>query len=287
MIQLAPTAESGLFEWVGRTEQRRDVIERARSTALLAALGRTQDTAGDDLPLLHHWLYFWDVRPPAELGPDGHPARGGFMPPVALPRRMWAGSRVTFHRPIKLGQCLARTSDIRRIEEKSGRSGPLTFVTVSHELRANEGVVLAEEQDIVYRDQAAPLAPRPIGQPTERAMAAAWTEAVLPDSVLLFRYSALTLNGHRIHYDAAYAGDIEGYPGLVVHGPLQATLMIDMAQRLGGRPIAAFEFRGLAPAFCDRLLRICGEPDKEGADLWVEQDGHPTMSGRVTWKTKA
>jgi 3-methylfumaryl-CoA hydratase len=263
--------------WLGRRIEHKDVLEAARTNALRAAVGQAAPLAdGAPLPLLHHWLYFWDVRPPEQLGHDGHPARGGFLPPVPLPRRMWAGGRLKFLKDLHLGERVTRTSTISRVEEKSGRSGPLVFVTVSHELAGSEGLALVEEQDLVYRDAAAQ------GTSTElrgehQIPTAEWRQDVFPDPVLLFRYSALTLNGHRIHYDRPYAVEEESYSGLVVHGPLQATLLIDLAARNLPSPITRFEFRGQSPAFDSAMLHICGEPTAAGGSLWTAQRGRRNM----------
>lgn len=267
--------------WVGKSETVVDVLEPARSNALSAALGEPAPrAAGDDLPLLHHWLYFWNVQPPQGLGTDGHPAKGGFLPPVALPRRMWAGGRVQFLQPLKLGDRVTKTSTILKVETKVGRSGTLVFVTVRHELAGSDGLAISEEQDLVYRDAAAPgsiAAPAASGpEPT-----AAWREDVDPNTTLLFRYSALTMNGHRIHYDLPYAVDEEAYPALVVHGPLQATLLVDLAARNLDKPITGFDFRGQAPAFAGTLLNVVGEATDEGASVWTEQSGAKNMVATV------
>jgi 3-methylfumaryl-CoA hydratase len=267
--------------WVGRQEQASDRLDATRTNALAAALGKPAALAdGDPLPLLHHWLYFWDVRPPAGLGPDGHPARGGFLPPVPLPRRMWAGGRLSFFAPLHIGERATRTSTILKVEAKSGRSGDLVFVTVEHRLQGAAGLALIEEQDLVYRGAAAPGSiPAPAADVTP---AAAWRETIDPDSVLLFRYSALTMNGHRIHYDRPYAIGDEAYPGLVVHGPLQATLLLDLAARNLTAPIASFDFRGLSPAFDGAPLHICGEPVANGVTVWTEQGGARNMVATAT-----
>src|SRR5579871_630566 len=187
--------------WVGRSEEHVDVFEPARSNALLVALGgEGEGKVGDPLPWLHHWLYFWDVRPPVGLGTDGHPARGGFLPPVALPRRMWAGGRLTFHAPLTLGETVTKTSTITKVEAKSGKSGTLVFVTVEHKLSGAAGLAIVEEQDLVYREAAA-AGSVPLPDAAAPAPEAAWQYELSPDTVLLFRYSALTMNGHRIHYD--------------------------------------------------------------------------------------
>jgi 3-methylfumaryl-CoA hydratase len=216
------------------------------------------------------------VQPPHALGSDGHPAKGGFLPPVSLPRRMWAGGRCKFLQPLKLGERVTKTSTILKVESKTGRSGTLVFVTVGHELAGGAGVAIVEEQDLVYREAAAPgsiAAPAASGPDP----VATWRSDVLPDPVLLFRYSALTMNGHRIHSDRPYAMGEEAYPGLVVHGPLQATLLIDLAARELGRPIAGFDFRGQSPAFAGTALNLCGEPGEQGASVWTEQSGTKNM----------
>jgi 3-methylfumaryl-CoA hydratase len=267
--------------WVGRSEALVDVLEPARSNALRAALGETEPLgAGAALPLLHHWLYFWNVQPPAGLGSDGHPAKGGFLPPVSLPRRMWAGGRLKFHAPLVLGETATRTSTILKVEAKSGKSGNLVFVTVEHKLAGAQGLAITEEQDIVYREPAAAgsIATATAGE----APVAAWRREVDPTPVLLFRYSALTMNGHRIHYDRPYAMNEEAYPALVVHGPLQATLLADLAVRNLGKPIATFDFRGMSPAFDGAPLHVCGEVNAGGANLWTQQGDTKNMTATVT-----
>lgn len=268
--------------WIGRSETATDKLEPNRCNALCAALGApTAFGAGDVLPLLHHWLYFWNVQPPVALGTDGHPAKGGFLPPVPLPRRMWAGGRVTFLQPLILGDLVTRVSTIQKIEAKSGKSGDLVFVTVQHALSGPHGVAVIEEQDLVYRDGAAPgsiVAP-PNDAP---APSATWQREVFPDSVLLFRYSALTMNGHRIHYDRPYAMEEEAYPGLVVHGPLQATILVQLGAQHLEKPITGFSYRGQSPAFDGLPLYVCGEPTDEGARVWTEQGGVKNMVATVT-----
>ena len=263
--------------WVGRIEQMTDRIEPARCNALRAALGDSSPlTEGDEMPMLHHWLHFWNVQPPVGLGADGHPAKGGFLPPVPLPRRMWAGGRLRFKQPLTLGDTVTKTSTILKVQEKSGKSGQLVFVTVEHKLAGKDGLAIVEEQDLVYREAAAPGS---IGAPDTDSPApqAPWHESVEPDSVLLFRYSAATMNGHRIHYDLPYARDEEAYPALVIHGPLQATLLIDLAARNLDAPITAMSFRGQSPAFCGATLHVCGEKSEDGASCWTEQGGTRNM----------
>ncbi len=273
---------SEFSDWIGRSEEMIDTIEAARSNALRAALGDPASrAAGEDMPLLHHWLYFWNVQPPVGLGEDGHPAKGGFLPPVPLPRRMWAGGRVEFVAPIRLGERVTKVSKIIDVQEKTGKTGRLVFVTVEHRLTGEDGLAIIEEQDLVYRE---PAAPGSITGPSGDGPApdAAWCEAVNPDTVLLFRYSALTMNGHRIHYDLPYAMDEEAYPALVVHGPLQASLLVDLAARKLGKSIAKFSFRGQQPAFAGAPLHVCGEASDEGASVWTEQDGKKNMTASVT-----
>ncbi|OBX18729.1 hypothetical protein A9995_09110 [Erythrobacter sp. QSSC1-22B] len=270
----------GFADWIGCSVTAHDRIEPARSNALLAALGaQGGGAAGDLLPLLHHWLYFWDVRPPAGLGADGHPAKGDFLPPIPLPRRMWAGGRIGFHAPLALGEDVTKTSTILAIEEKHGRSGTLVFVTLEHAISNADGLAIREEQDLVYRAAAGsgPQLPAPAPAPN-----CGWRESIDPDSVLLFRYSALTMNGHRIHYDRPYATSEEAYPALVVHGPLQATLLMALAERHVSRPITAFEFRGEAPAFDGMTLNLCGDTTDDGASMWTQQGDRVAMRARVT-----
>ena len=217
--------------WIGRSTSQRDVVTPTPIAALAATLDRDESppVPGDPLPSLWHWLYFLPIHPLSSAGPDGHPARGEFLPPVSLPRRMWGGGRMEFRRPIRVGEAIARISRIQDVTVKSGRTGPLVFVTVRHEISANNLVAMTEEHDIVYRGNPGPgnAAPPPSATPGEPT----WMRMIDPDPVLLFRYSALTLNSHRIHYDRPYATGVEGYPGLVVHGPLIATLLVDLLRR--------------------------------------------------------
>src|SRR5215831_3520021 len=191
-----------LQQWVGRTETQSDTIEPRPVTLLSATLDRDDSppNAGDTLPPLWHWLYFLPVYRHSEAGPDGHARRGGFLPPVPLPRRMWAGSRLEWTRPLRIGDTVTRVSRVVSITNKRGASGDLVFVVVRHELSTGAGPALAEEHDIVYRD----LAPDQTGGATRATEEARWTRRIVPDAVLLFRYSALTFNSHRIHYDRPY-----------------------------------------------------------------------------------
>ena len=247
--------ESMMSDWqdyVGKTETRTDRAEPRLIEGLAATLD--METPTGDLPPLWHWMFFQDWRRPGEVGPDGHPKRGGFLPPVHhLPRRMWAGGRLTFHSGIRADDALTRHSRISAISTKSGSSGELVFVTVAHTLQGPRGLVLEEEHDIVYRGaDGAAVKPGAVAavDPAEVV------RVTMPDALMLFRYSALTGNGHRIHYDMPYVTGDEGYPGLIVHGPLQATLLA--AHGLANAPgsLRGFSFRGLRPAFAGRALSL-------------------------------
>jgi len=269
-------------DWVGRSEEHVDVLEPARSNAMTASVGVvTGFKPGDVMPLLHHWLYFWNVQPPQGLGPDGHPAKGGFLPPVPLPRRMWAGGRLKFHQPLHFGETVTKTSTILKVQAKSGKSGQLVFVTVEHRLAGEKGLAITEEQDLVYREAAAPGS---IKGPDANGPEPQCTfhRTIEPDEVMLFRYSALTMNGHRIHYDLPYARDEEAYPALVVQGPFMATCLVAMAQRELGGQLATFDFRGQSPAFCGTTLHVCGEKTDEGISIWTEQGGAKCMVASAT-----
>jgi 3-methylfumaryl-CoA hydratase len=269
-----------LKTWIGRQEERRERLDPARTRALLAALERPADLAeGEVMPHLFHWLHFWDPKPPSETGPDGHPARGGFLPPVTLPRRMWAGGQVEFLKPLRLGEEVRKVSTIADVQEKSGRTGALIFVTVRHELTGADGLAIRERQDLVYREPA-PKSAAAAPPMVEPASDAEWREELRPDPVLLFRYSALTLNSHRIHYDRPYAIEEEGYDGLVVHGPLQATLLMALAAKSVG-PVARFDYRAMNPALDLDPLAVCGRRTAEGAEFWTEQLGRRSMAATV------
>jgi 3-methylfumaryl-CoA hydratase len=262
-----------LREWRGRTESRSDEVTAAPIAALSATLDRNDSfpRAGDPLPPLWHWLYFLPISRQSELGDDGHAKRGGFLPPVPLPRRMFAGDRAQFHRPLRVGETISRLSRIVEVTHKQGRSGPLVFVVVRHEISDREGVAVIEEHDIVYREspKANDSAPAPKMPPAD----AAWIRQIRPDETLLFRYSALTFNGHRIHYDRRYATEVEGYPGLVVHGPLIATLLLDLLRRnVADANVATLSFRAVRPLFDTAPFSVCGKvaPDGKTAQLWAK-----------------
>jgi 3-methylfumaryl-CoA hydratase len=261
-----------LAQWIGREELARDVLTAGPLAGLAVTLDRDEPLPrpGDALPPLAHWLYFLPRHRQSELGPDGHARRGGFLPPVPLPRRMWAGGRFEFRHPLRVGDEVLRTSRIVDVRHKAGRSGDLVFVLVRHAVENAAGIALVEDHDIVYRDAPQPGAPAAAGMPAPAP--ADWQREIVPDDVLLFRYSALTFNGHRIHYDRRYVTTIEGYPGLVVHGPLQATLLLDLVRReLPSAAVTRFEFKAMRPVFDTAPFRVCGR--RLGASevhLWIE-----------------
>jgi 3-methylfumaryl-CoA hydratase len=236
------------------------------------------------VPPLWHWLYFLPMAAASAIGPDGHPERGGFLPPVALPRRMWAGGRLIFHSPLHAGKPATKTSTIESVEDKTGRTGRLVFVTVSHKITSGSETCIEEEHDIVYRAPPTPGASDKAG-----ALAPAgevWQRSFRADPVLLFRYSALTFNGHRIHYDHPYVTEVEGYPGLIVHGPLIATLLADLITRNAPDAVLKeFSFRALRPLFANNEFTLCGTPSEDGKSvaLWAkDHDGFLAMQATAT-----
>ena len=273
-------------QWVGRSQTQTDIVGPFPPRALIATLD-ARDPApakGDPLPPLWHWLYFLEAAPASRIGEDGHPQRGDFLPPVSLPRRMWAGSRLHFDGDIRIGDEIRRESQIVSVEPKTGSSGEMVFVGVRHRIFAGDRLAITEEQDIVYRHAAKPgEKPAPAKPaPTD----AAWTRAVKPDPVLLFRFSALMFIGHRIHYDAPYATGVEGYPGLVVHGPLMGLMQMELARRSSpGRTVKAFEFRAMSPVFETTPFTVAGRPDGKIAHTWVarDNDGGLAQQGKVTF----
>jgi 3-methylfumaryl-CoA hydratase len=270
--------------WVGKTEEREDTITAAPLVALSALLDRDdpRPREGDAAPPLAHWLYFLPAYRQSAAGPDGHAARGEFLPPVPLPRRMWAGSRIEFLKPLRVGAAVRCVSRIVDVKQKTGRSGELVFVTVRHEVSDGQGLVLTDEHDIVYRGEtggAGAVTPAPAGE--------RWRREIRPDPLLLFRYSAVTFNGHRIHYDHPYTTQVEGYPGLVVHGPLIATLLVDLLRReQPDAVLASYTFRALRPLFDTASFLACGIPGPDGksAKLWTrDAEGAVTMEATALW----
>lgn len=264
-----------LKPWIGRTETRADVAAANPVQALAATLDRANPVprSGDPVPPCWHWLYFLPLHRQSELGADGHPERGGFLPPVPLPRRMWAGSRMEFRRPLAIGSTIWRESRIVDVSGKEGRTWPLIFVKVRHEIGDASGVAIVDEHDIVYRENPMPGDAVP---PVQLASGdPEWTRTIEPDDVLLFRYSALTFNGHRIHYDRRYATQVEGYPGLVVHGPLIATLLLDLLRRnLPEAQVTHFSVRAVKPSFDMAAFQVCGRRDADGKTvrLWARHN---------------
>lgn len=257
--------------WVGKTETRSDQVTPVPIAALAATLDIDAPASlpGDPVPPLWHWLYFLPIHRQSELAADGHARRGGFLPPVLLPRRMWAGGRFEFHHPLRIGETLTRTSRIVDVQHKEGRTGPLVFVVARHEIGNADGIALVEEQDIVYRDHPKP-GTSPALQPAPSD--ATWERTAQPDDVLLFRYSALTFNGHRIHYDRRYATEVEGYPGLVVHGPLIATMLLELLRaNAPGVSVTRFAFRSVSPLFDTAPVSLRGKREADGKtiSLWA------------------
>ena len=276
-----------LRQWIGRTEEKTDIVTAHLVAGLRSALfldiGKPKE--GDAAPFTAHWCLTLPVVPLSEVGPDGHPNRGGFLPPVPLPRRMWAGGAINITEPLRVGDAVTRTSTIKDLTLKSGSTGLLCFVSVDHVFKTPRGVAIRERHDIVYREMPAGGANAAPAKPPAAPAAATYSERHFADPVLLFRYSALTFNGHRIHYDRDYVTKVEGYPGLIVHGPLQAALLIELAAKLrGGKPPATFVYRGLQPLFDGSEFSVNASDISTGLDLWTANDkGEPTMRGTATW----
>lgn len=269
--------------WIGRVETARDRITPRQVLQLAATLGADAPCAeGDALPALWHWIGWTPDAPMADLGPDGHPAKGSFLPPVPLERRMWAGGRLEFHAPLRIGEDLHRRSEIVKISEKNGTSGRMVFVTVRHEVTGAAGLAITEEQDIVYiamPDRFTPPPPLPAPQ-------AAWRQDVAIDTVRLFRFSAVTFNAHRIHFDLPYATGVEKYPGLVVHGPMQAMLLMQAARaRAGNAMPKTYRFRGVRPLFHFDTLSLQGQGGAAGTEALatVQGDGLMCMQADIGW----
>ncbi|MDE2463202.1 MAG: MaoC family dehydratase N-terminal domain-containing protein [Alphaproteobacteria bacterium] len=262
-------------DWIGREEIREDVAHPGPVAALAALLDYEHPPwhAGT-LPPLAHWLYFPELARESDLSDDGHPRRGRFLPPVSLPRRMWAGSSIEFHTPIKLGAQLRRCSCIEDVTEKAGRSGRLIFVRLRHDIETSHRLALREWQDIVYREAETSSVPQQ--EPADQ-LRSETSRQMTADSRLLFRYSALTFNAHRIHYDRDYSRSVEGYPGLVVHGPLLATLLLDHALRMDPRlQVARFSFRARLPVFDTSSFELCLAHGADHTRLWIRGPGGAT-----------
>jgi len=275
-----------LQQWIGKRESRSDEVTPVPIAALSATLDRQacEPKLGDPVPPLWHWLYFLPTARQSDLGSDGHPQRGGFLPPISLPRRMWAGGRVQFHQLIRVRDRISRTSEISDVTGKEGRSGSLVFVTVRHEISNAQGLVITEEQDLVYREeQRAGEAP---ASPKAAPLDSSWKREIRADEVMLFRYSALTFNGHRIHYDRKFAVETEGYPGLVVHGPLVATLLLELLrENLPNETVSSFAFRAVRPLFDIAAFSTCGriKSGEKTVELWAQDlNGFLAMEAMAT-----
>jgi 3-methylfumaryl-CoA hydratase len=268
-----------LRQWVGREQTVEDFLGLFPARALAAALDHAGSlAAGDPLPPAWHWLYFLETARRSATGNDGHPKKGDFLPPIELPRRMWAAGSMEIAEPLRLGEHASRRSTVRSIDHKNGKSGELVFVNLDHELRQHGKLCIREEQTLVYRTMPTEHAPLP---PGERSSAAVeWSGAFEPDPVALFRFSALTFNAHRIHYDRDYATGQEFYAGLVVHAPLLVTLLLDLlAREAPSEPLRALRFRAVRPTFDLSPVRLCGRREGSQVNLWTaDTDGYTGMS---------
>ena len=274
--------EENFSAWIGKTQRDYDILDLRQVRLMQTILsGQNELVDGNALPLLWHWLYFPTTTRLDELGQDGHPKLGGFLPPVALPRRMWAGGRLQFLRPLKIGGRVDKKSTIANITAKQGKSGKLCFVTVAHEFSMDGKTCVLEEHDIVYRENRQPTASAPI--PPAAPDAFDWKRNITPGPVMLFRYSALTFNGHRIHYDVDYCRDKEGLEDLVFHGPLTATVLVNLAvQNSAGRRPSSFEFRAISPLYGNQNFMIAGREVGGCLELWAQNSsGQLAMSARM------
>jgi 3-methylfumaryl-CoA hydratase len=274
-----------LRQWIGRSSEASDIVTtqlvRGLRATLFLEIGAPKP--GDAAPFTVHWCLAQPVFPMSELGLDGHPTRGGFLPPVPLPRRMWAGGELEFLDTLRVGDEVTRRSEISDVTMKTGSTGALCFVTVAHVVSTARGIAVRERQDIVYRDL--PGGPPPAAKPTPPPPIAAHRETHMADPVLLFRYSALTFNGHRIHYDRDYVTKVEGYPGLVFHGPMQAALLVECAARLhGGAAPRKFSYRGVQPLFDGSEFSVNANETAAGMELWTANAAAmPTMKASAEW----
>jgi 3-methylfumaryl-CoA hydratase len=277
-----------LRSWIGRSETARDVVSLRLAQEFHATLDHdgAAPVEGEAAPLAIHWCLAPAIAKTSSLGPDGHPARGGFLPPVPLPRRMWAGGRLHFEDRLRVGDVVERRSRIADVLVKEGRTGVLCFVAVDHEISTARGLAITERHDIVFRaldPQGDVAVAKAVPLPAPPADAT-WHHDTKAGPTLLFRYSALTFNGHRIHYDRSYVTEEEGYPGLVVHGPLQATLLLEYAASLRKSAPRGFTFRGLHPLFDFMPFRLCAKETDAGLALWIQNaEGTRTMEAQARW----
>lgn len=279
-------SEVNLQDWVGRVEELQDRIDPTPVLAMARTLNDRDFIVGvgGPLPELWHWLYFLPMVAQSDIGADGHPKKGGFLPPVALERRMWASSRLTFHQDLIVGEEIRKTSEILKISEKKGKTGSMVFVTVQHSTYSEKGLAITEEQDIVYLPMPKIFTPPPPNYVPETLQ---WREDYSVDPVLLFRFSALTFNAHRIHYDRNYVTEVEKYPGLVVHGPLQALLLMESAKKHNpGRKPASYSFRAVRPLFDFDRIAVCGQlkSDDDHNLYTVNGDNQIAMQATIIWR---
>lgn len=287
MSQNLKSTEEDYSDAIGRTESKTMLITAEKVEALMSSLDLKKIPGdGKTLPPGWHWMFFNPFIRRSELGVDGHPKRGGFLPDVKLPRRMWAGGRLEYHAPLPLDTLATRNSEIIKVVSKNGRAGKLVFVTVKHTITHGGSVCIVEEQDIVYREAPAADAPTPNYKPASEN--AEFSDLITPDTTLLFRYSALTSNGHRIHYDQPYAQNQEGYRDLVVHGPLIATILQGLAVVSSkNKKLKTFDFRGMAPLFVDKAFHVEASLAENGEDLsvWARgPDGELAMQANASFK---
>ncbi len=273
-----------LDQWIGKTETNEDYISAGQANLMCATMGLLKTLKkGDELPALWHWIYFLSAKVPNELGLDGHPKLGGFLPPVKLPMRMWAGGRFVFYRPIKIGDVAIKKSKVEAIKHKQGKTSDLCFITVSHSIFIDDQICIREEHDIVYKN-----APKTndVRTPIEPPKKIDWHRKVITNPTLLFRYSALTFNGHRIHYDREYAKTTELYPNLVVHGPLIATLLANFStEKLDKQTLKSFEFKALAPIFDQAPFYLNARHNNNIVNLWASDvNGGLALKAKATFK---
>lgn len=280
-----------LKKWIGKTTKKTDFLDARQARLLQATLNQKPNLKnGDEMPPLRHWCYFNDETITNQLGQDGHPKRGNFMPPVKLKNRMWAESKVSFHKPIILGQEITRTSTISDIKPKIGKNGKLCFVTVTHKYKNKSTLCVTDEHTIVYKNKSNKTnEPNESGQSNKKSAIKIPKNptkiiTIKPDTITMFRYSALTFNNHRIHYDLKYCQEVEGYPGLVVHGPLIATLLIDLAKKLNKkRTIRTFGFKAVAPIFDTIPFKTKYKKiSEEEVAVWAETKNNLAMFANVT-----
>jgi 3-methylfumaryl-CoA hydratase len=279
------TSTTSLQAWRGRKKTEGDIAAAPQAKAMAALLDRdpAQFQTGAALPEYWHWIYFKPIVPQSNLGTDGHPRRGTFLPPIELPRRMWAGGRLRFLQPIRIGDEVKRETEILSIQEKDGRSGKLVVLKLRHLISNASGPCVDEQQDLIYCE--IPKSDQSARQQTTLPDDVQWKEIFVPNSVVLFRYSALTFNNHRIHYDYPYVTQVEGYRGLVVHGPLTALLLLEAAKRHATRAPISYEYRAIGPLFNDEPITLAGRIKETETEVWaIGPTGAVAMQGRVGWK---